>query len=63
MGLHIIRRGAGYRWRRRVPRGLVGLLGQDHITASLRTTDRPTAQRLERIDRQLNRGIPAGRHS
>ncbi len=46
MGLHIIRRGAVYRWRRRVPKALVGLLGQDHMSASLRTTDRPTAQRL-----------------
>jgi hypothetical protein len=46
VGLHIIRRGAGYRWRRRVPKALVGLLGQDHMSASLRTTDRPMAQRL-----------------
>jgi len=46
MAFHIFRREAVYYWRRRTPRALANVLGRQHLSMSLRTTDRAEARRL-----------------
>lgn len=48
--IHLIRRGARYQWRRRLPRLISGILGRSHLSRSLLTSDarlaRTRARRL-----------------
>jgi hypothetical protein len=40
MAFHIFRRQAVYNWRRRKPRALTKLLGRQHLSMGLQTTNR-----------------------
>ncbi|MBR0827242.1 hypothetical protein JQ596_17085 [Bradyrhizobium manausense] len=46
MAFHIFRRQAVYYWRRRTPRALAKVLGRQHLSMSLHTTNRAAARRL-----------------
>lgn len=46
MAFHIFRRQAVYYWRRRTPRALASVLGREHLSMSLQTTNRAAARRL-----------------
>jgi hypothetical protein len=46
MAFHIFRRQAVYCWRRRTPRALAKVLGRQHLSMSLQTTNRAAARRL-----------------
>src|ERR1700759_2652125 len=46
MAFHIFRRQAVYYWRRRTPRALAKVLGRQHLSMSLQTTNRAAARRL-----------------
>jgi hypothetical protein len=46
MAFHIFRRQAVYYWRRRTPRALASVLGRQHLSMSLQTTNRAAARRL-----------------
>ena len=43
---HVLRRGAVYYWRRKVPRALAGRLARSHLTLSLRTWNPAHARSL-----------------
>lgn len=46
MAFHIFRRQAVSYWRRRTPRALAKVLGRQHLSMSLQTTNRAAARRL-----------------
>ena len=46
MAFHIFRRQAVYYWRHRTPRVLAKVLGRQHLSMSLQTTNRAAARRL-----------------